>query len=649
MSRLKLAGLAVAGLAVTLSAPVWGQFQEPTKDELQMTADAKAPGANAVYLYLEDVQDDGNNTRTYYDRVKILTEKGEKLATVRYSHSPNTKFEVEGRTIHKDGTIVPFTDQPADLVEFKAKGTQINSLVFTLPSAEVGCILEYRVKFKYSSYAPYPDWMIQRDIFVRRGHYSYQTAHNSYYGVSFSSRLGNDLKVADNKKGLYTLDVTDIVALPDEDWMPPANSYRWWVTFFFSDFASRDAYWEVAEKTWARFVLDFTEPTGILKKAVTEILSPGDTDTQKAQKIYAAVMKLENSDFTREKTKVERKKEKIKDIHKAQDVWRDQGGSGDEIALLYVALARAAGLNVLPMKVVDRSRAVFDEGLLWSGQMDDYIAVAQLDGKQIFLDPGEKLCPFGLLDWKHALSQGFLLNDKPSVPTATITSTPSVNYKASSIQRTADLTVDESGTLTGTVYIAFGGEEALYWRQLWLENDEIELRKQFNEWVKQHIPDGVNADFDHFLGVDDYNSMLVGTVRISGTLGTATGKRLFIPGLFFEAKSKPPFVAQDKRTLPVDLHFARSEEDDVTYRLPDGYRVESGPETKDISWAGRAVLKIKTTHEGNTVNVNRAFAFIYTILDPREYGALHDFYQKVAAADQQQIALEKNAPHTGGN
>jgi hypothetical protein len=39
----------------------------------------------------------------------------------------------------------------------------------------------------------------------------------------------------------------------------------------------------------------------------------------------------------------------------------------------------------------------------------------------------------------------------------------------------------------------------------------------------------------------------------------------------------------------------------------------------------------------------------YTILDPKEYGSLHDFYQKVAAADQQQITLARNVANAGGN
>src|SRR5579864_9324494 len=158
MRRLSIASSVALGLALSFCAPVWGQFQEPTKEELQMTADAKAPGANALYLTLSDEQDNSVGTRTYYERVKVLTEKGKEKATLRFSHDPNTKYEVAGRTIHKDGTVIPLTDQPSDLVEFKTKGLQWNSLVFTLPSVEVGSILEYRVKFKYPNLSPFPTW-----------------------------------------------------------------------------------------------------------------------------------------------------------------------------------------------------------------------------------------------------------------------------------------------------------------------------------------------------------------------------------------------------------------------------------------------------------------------------------------------------------
>jgi hypothetical protein len=42
----------------TFSTPVMAQFQQPTDEELKMTADPKAPGAAAVYLNLEEITND---------------------------------------------------------------------------------------------------------------------------------------------------------------------------------------------------------------------------------------------------------------------------------------------------------------------------------------------------------------------------------------------------------------------------------------------------------------------------------------------------------------------------------------------------------------------------------------------------------------
>src|SRR3954454_20206971 len=109
--------------AVCFPLALRGQFKEPTKDELQMTSDAKAPGASAVYLYREDITDQSSATRTYYDRIKVLTEKGKELATTRLPYEPETEkiASVEGRTIHADGTIVPLTEKPSELVDLKTK------------------------------------------------------------------------------------------------------------------------------------------------------------------------------------------------------------------------------------------------------------------------------------------------------------------------------------------------------------------------------------------------------------------------------------------------------------------------------------------------------------------------------------------------
>ena len=635
-------------LTVAFPGVLRGQFQAPTKEELEMTSDPSAPGADAVYLYREERTDDNLHYQSNYVRIKVLTEKGKELATVRipYERRSFKVTDIQGRTIHRDGTIVPLTAKPSDLTDIKTKDFQVNSMVFTLPSVEVGSILEYRLQKRYDDgMVSSPVWEIQQPYFVHKAHYLFQPlkdldritnsngdlANHLMYGLL----VGNGAKMMHDLSDRYTLDVSDIPPIPNDDWMPPLNTFNWRAQFYYSPYISGAEFWQKEGKRWAKETDHFANPSNTLKAAVAAIVSPGDTDEQKARKIYDKVMALENTDFTREKSRAELKNEKLKAIRDAEDVWTQKGGSSDDLALLYVAMARAAGLHVYPMQVVNRDRAVFDPNYLSLGQLDDYIAVLSLNGKEIYLDPGQKMCPFGLLRWKHNFASGLRLTDNGPLPA----NTPLGVYTASSIQRVADLAIDESGSVKGTARIVLTGQEALRWRQLAIRDDESEVKKQFNETLHAYMPEGVQAELNHFVGLADYNLNLLVMVDISGNIGTATGKRFFLPGLFFEAHVAHPFVAQDKRNTLVDVRYPKIETDEVTYRLPAGFSVETAPQTSDISWPQHALLKVAAKVDGTNVTVMRVAAFNFSILPAKDYGDLHDFYQKVSTADQQQLVL----------
>jgi Domain of Unknown Function with PDB structure (DUF3857)/Transglutaminase-like superfamily len=647
-------------LLAALAAPtlVHAQFQEPTQEELKMTADPKAPGAAAVYLYREESTDDSYHFHSYYERIKVLTEKGKEQATIStpYERGDFKVTDIKGRTIHADGTVIPLTTKPTDLMDFKTNSRQINQMVFTLPSVEVGSILEYRLQIHYDdNLVSSPTWDIQQPFFVHKAHYFFIPASTA--GRYITDSRGQTLdrimwttsgvtpaQVIQDARGRFSLDLTDIPPIPRDDWMPPLNTIQWRVEFYYTYARSGIDFWDSEGKRWAKDAERFTNQSGALKSAVSEIVSPGDTDEQKARKIYAAVMKVDNTRFARTKSEAERKAEKLKTIKNAEDVWKQQSGSDDEIALLYVALARAAGLKVWPMEVVNRSRAIFDPRFLSTGQLDDYIAVVELGGKEIYLDPGQKMCTFGALYWAHALATGFRLSEKG----ATIATTPFVTYNDAVVQRSANLEVDEQGAAKGHVSFVMTGPDALHWRQLALENDQDEVKKQFSESMQDQFPDGVQADFDHFLALDDPSVNLIGIFKVSGNIGTQTGKHFFLPGFFFESRAKLPFVAQDKRTTPIDVHYPKLEQDDVTYHLPSGFTVESAPQAASAAWPDRALLKTGSQATAGTVRVVRSLAYNFTILDPKDYQDLHDFYQKVAAADQQQLVLTR-APAAKGN
>jgi hypothetical protein len=255
------------------------------------------------------------------------------------------------------------------------------------------------------------------------------------------------------------------------------------------------------------------------------------------------------------------------------------------------------------------------------------------------------MCPFGILNWQHTVASGFRLKEK----SADFGSTPAGPYKDSTVMRIANLSIDETGSLNGSVNIVMTGQEALHWRQLALGNDVEEVKKQFNESIQDELPEGVQADFDHFLGLDDPGVKLVGVIKVSGNLGSVTGKHFLLPGLFFESRATHPFVAQDKRLAPIDLHYAKMEQDSVTLHLPPGYSVESAPQTTDINWTNHAVLRIHSAAKDGSVEVARIFARNFALLDPKEYNDIHDFYLKIAAADQQQLVLRKTPLAGKGN
>ena len=634
--------------AATSPLMVHGQFREPSKEELQMSSDSKAPGADAVYLYREEKTDDAYHYHSYYERIKVLTEKGKEAATIRlpYEKGPFKVTDIHGRTIHPDGTVIPLATKPNDLVDVKTRNIQLNTMVFTLPSVEVGSILEYSLQVRYDDdVVSSPTWDIQQPYFVHQAHFYFNPAKSGEITNSRGELLNHlmwSLRARDNSKveydqgrGFYTFDISDVPAIAKDDWMPPLNSINWRVEFYYTRYRSGADFWQNEGKRWAKDTDNFAKPSKTIQQAVSQIVSPSDTDEQKARKIYDAVMKLENTRFTREKSEAERKNDKLKQIKNAEDVWTQKSGTDDDMALLFVAMARTAGLKAYPMQVVDRSRALFDPNYLSLSQLDDYIAIVEIGGKEVFVDPGQKMCPFGILHWKHSIVGGLRLS--ANGPGYAVT--PAGAYTENSVGRVADLTLDADKNVTGTVRYVLSGQEALRWRQMSLKNDQDEVKKQFKESIRDDIPDGMEADFDHFLGLDDPNTNLMALVKVSGNMGTATGKRFFMPGFFFDSRGKHPFVAQDKRTIPVDLLYPRMVRDDVTYHLPEGLEVENSPQASNASWPDRALMKVDSVVGANKIQVGRSLAYNYTILPPEEYSKLHDFYQKVATFDQQQLVL----------
>jgi len=660
-------------LLLALASPSFllAQFQQPTDEELKMTADPKAPGASAVFLNVEESTDDNLHFQTYYARIKVLTEKGKELATIEipYMHGFSAVKEIKARTIHSDGTIVPLAGKPEDLLISKTVNRegdklQVNRKVFTLPSVEVGSILEYRYEIQLDdNEVQSPTWEIQRPYFVHKAHYFFSPFKGFLTGIQNTTsmmvldergRAANTLiwwpklppgvNVIKDAGGRYSVDVTDVPPAPDEEWMPPIGSFLYSVKFYYKAAGNAADFWVSEAKLWSKDVDHFADPSKPIRGAVDGLIAPTDSELDKAKKLYKAVQALDNTDYSRHKSEAEMKQLKLKAAKRAEDTWAQKSGSSEDIAQLYLAMLRAAGLTAYAMTVVDRSRAVFDPGYLSFSQFDDTLVILSTGGKEIFLDPGEKMCPFQTLNWRHSGAGGIrqTANDRAAG------TTPFQTYAENKTLRIGDVTLDPHGAVTASFRFVMTGQEALHWRQAAIRNDLDEVKKQFDRSIESSVPDGVEAHIDSFTGLDDPNANLVALVKAQGNLGTATSKRLLLPGFFFETRGSRPFVAQEKRLEPVDMHYGDQVTDQVTYRLPAGFSVEGAPPDAKISWQDHAILINKTVPAAGQIAIARMLARSFTVAVPEEYQDLRGFYQKVAAADQQQLVLTAS-PAPKGN
>ena len=626
-------------LALSFTSTAFAQFKDPTPEELKMTSDPKAPGAAAVYLDFDDHADDQFNFRSVYARIKILQEKGKELATVEVMFSKRWRsiVDIKGRTIHPDGTIVPLTGKPDELLVVKKGFGQVDKKVFNLPSVEVGSIIEYSYQINTDDrIASLPDWTVQRPYFVHHARYFFRPYKNFTGFVAWAATLPTGVTVAKDALDQYSLEVTDVPAAPNEEWMPPMPSFNYKVDFYYQTYQNSAEFWDESVKDWSKEVDKFAEPSKHIRNAVEGIVAETDTPLDKAKKIYKAVQALDNTDFSRVKSASERKQLKIKDAKHAENTWTEKSGSRQDIALLYLAMVRAAGLEAYDAKVVNRDEDVFVPSFLTLDQFDDDLVILKIDEKEMVVDPGEKMCPFQSLNWKHSAASG-IRQSKNNLTSAT--TTPYQQYAGNTLFRSADFTLDPQGQITGTIRITVNGQEALRWRQEALRNDLDEVKKSFDRWLTDMVPEGVEAHVDKFTALDDPYQKLIADINVKGALGASTAKRLLLPGLFFETRGSHPFVDQEKRTQPVDMHYGDAITDQVVYHLPAGLNVEAAPQDSKTPWEGKATLIVKSRNDPGQITVARQLVRAFTILKPEEYQDLRAFYQKVAAADQQQLIL----------
>ena len=486
-----------------------------------MTSDPKAPGAAAVYLYREETEDDPHAFRTVYARIKVLTEAGKSAAVVHVSF-PQTlvynavgnnssflasgdatnfsapalertgedqpwdtdsyvgKVEIgalEGRVTQADGTVVPLTGKPSQLLKV-TKGPRGSETTFTMPAVEVGSVIEYRYQVRYDRYLTAPDWKLQKDYFIHKEHFVFRpSAHflpqdvngpgvgdsvlkdphdNILTDIHLKQVLPAGKTLTRDAMGNYVLDLTDVPPIPQESFAPPLNTEAYSVDFFYTYTPDVKDYWQKQMGFWTKELNAYTAPTQTLQNAVREFVSPSDSPEEKAKKLYDVVQKIQNTDSSPDGAPLTGSEWIPKG--KVDSVLLNKKGSSNQIAFLYLALLRTAGINARPQRIASRSLRIFSAQYMDNIQLDTVLIGLKLDGKEILVDPGTRMAPFETLHWAHTGAGGVAMNANNK---AEIIVTPLQKNTDNSTLHVGTLNVTAQGAISGTLKVAFIGQKAI--------------------------------------------------------------------------------------------------------------------------------------------------------------------------------------------
>jgi hypothetical protein len=668
LARVLRTAIVCLPLAFLVHSGFAADFVKPTPEELSMTSLKGYPGAPAVVLFQEEITRDDMHSVQTYRRLKILTEEGKKYANVELGYvstgggvweagDGKVVEDIVGRTIHPDGTIIPFTGKPYLKVLEKANGYKVQEKVFTLPDVEVGSIIEYRYATRINDHIfESPVWMIQDDLFVKEAHFVwYPTSHTlideeeqpinsiSWFpilpvGVKIEHRDIPGTGIGAGPNQVYELHAKDVPPRVKEEYMPPIRSFSYRVNFSFTPYRSQQEYWAHRGKVWSKRVNKFTGPSNALKDATAKVITGANTPDEKLQKIYATVMGLENTQFTRERDRSEDKAAGVGQINDAADVLAHGRGTPEQLTELFIGMARAAGLDAYAMWVPNREEEIFTPMWMDTRQLDDYVAIVNLAGKERFFDPGSRYCAYGQLAWQHTAVSGLRQTEGGSA----IGNTPFEPYKSNRLTRVANLTLTPQGEVSGKVDLTFSGAAAVRWRQVALRGDEEGLRKELREHAEAMLPKSLELEVADIKDLTSYDKPLAVTYKVKGTLGSSVGKRVMMPADVFLANASATFP-HEKRETAVYFHYPQLVQDAVRINLPKEWAVEAVPANAKYSLPNLGIYNFEVTQDSTNITTRRQFAFGDVFVLPKEYEGLRSFYSQLETKDQETVILKPAA------
>ena len=319
-------------------------------------------------------------------------------------------------------------------------------------------------------------------------------------------------------------------------------------------------------------------------------------------------------------------------------------GTGEDIDLLFAALATAAGFEARMAHLADRSDIFFSprafEYLLNMYFMRSYNIAVRIGNDWRFFDPASTYIPFGMLRWQEEGGQAFIVDPARSL----FVPTPVAPAEKSLQTRTAEFRLSEDGALEGDVRMEYTGHFAVEKKE---ENDDEsseEREKNLRDMIKEQMSTAELSNIRIENVTDPVKPFIYSFhVRVPG-YAQRTGKRLFLQPAFFQRGIAALFSASERKH-PIYFHYTWMEKDLVTIKLPAGFALDHAEQPAPFSASNVAKYEvtISVLGKGEALQLKRTFSFDGLIFPVQSYPGLKRVFDALHDADNHTITLKQDA------
>ena len=617
---------------------------------------------DAVLLYSEDVlsvQSNGKIKSFLRRAYKILRLGGKEYGTIRANFDSDTRITgIHGWCIPASGKDYEVKDKDAlETALFGVANGELVSDVRTkllqIPAADPGNIVGYEIEHEDRPYVLQDEWMFQHTVPVREARYTLQLPSGwEYKAVWLNYAKVEPASIGNNQ---WQWVVSDVKAIKPEDDMPPWRGVAGQMIVSFlpvGGSAQNKGFesWSEMGKWEETLTRGRRDSTPEIKQKVAELTASNPTPLAKMQTLanfvqrdvrYVAI-ELGIGGFQ---------------PHPAAEIFTHRYGDCKDKATVLSSMLKEIGVDSFYVSINTERGAVKPEtpaNMYWFNHeilairlpdgLNDASLVAVFPhsklGRLLIFDPTDDMTPFGQLRGALQANYGLLVTPDGGE----LIELPLLSPAMNGIQRSAQLALNTSGTLSGDVTEVRVGDRAASQRYALRtatkDADKIKPVESLlaNSLATFHLTKAsvTNLNRTDQPFIFDYSLVAESYAKTAGNL-------LLVRPRVIGNKSSDLLETKEPRKFPVEFDGPWRDTDTFEIKLPPGYEVDDLPPPINADY-GFASYHSKAEVSGSVLRYTRTFEVKEPSVPLSKVDELKKLY-RIIAGDERNNAVLKPSSH----